>query len=222
MTTAFPLLALEAEKLAHEALLAPEARKRAHRTERVWRYRPYQQGDSAVMIDWKQSAKGNRLLIKQPEARPIREVYLWTPLPAQDEALSLLLALGQMLIKDERCVGWLGAGEGGTRTSSRLKTLIAHEIDLVPSCPAPPEASATHHAFLVLAGDLAAAPPLWVERAKSHAARGSKGLWLDFSNANGPLQESARTMGWPVVPARKDRRQTLLALFEESLLFSGQ
>lgn len=221
----FPALALEAEKLAKNMMLSSAAHQRYWKTEKIWRYRFYQRGDSAHMIDWRQSARSEKLLTREAEPTRFRPVLAWTPLSRQDDdatrhALLLLLALGRMLIKAERTVGWLGQDVRQTRTTSLFQNIVADALSLPSACAAPPEAPSLHFATLVLAGDMAAAPSEWLASIRSHGGRGNKGVLLDFSSTDlSPIHACAKNMGWPVIKTSPScaPETVLLHLFEESL-----
>ena len=45
--------------------------------ENFWQFRPYQTGDTVEGIDWRQSAKGDRLYIRETEWSAAQTVWLW-------------------------------------------------------------------------------------------------------------------------------------------------
>ncbi|MEM8985995.1 MAG: DUF58 domain-containing protein, partial [Pseudomonadota bacterium] len=71
-----PLLA-EAERIAASVLQGVHGRRRAGTGETFWQYRPYAQGDSVASIDWRQSARSDRLYVRQNEWEASNAVWLW-------------------------------------------------------------------------------------------------------------------------------------------------
>ncbi len=219
----FSVLALEAEELAKGLLLT--TRQRYWKTEKIWQYRNYQHGDPAQMIDWRQSARSEKLLIREAEPMQFRPLLLWMPTTQQDipqgrRAALLLTALGYMLIKAERKVGWLSEELRQTRTFPIFRNILADALDLSPTCAAPPEVPALRFAALILAGAFAEAPPEWLQVIHAHGVRGNKGVLLDFSKTDSSaIHDCAKNMGWPVIRTSPNEapEPALLHLFEESL-----
>lgn len=210
-------LPIEAEELARLALLAYEARRRLSRTERVWGYHTYESGEELGRIDWKQSARSERILVREAEPVKARPVLLFAPPPAMGKRGALLMgALGFMLIRAERPVGWLGSSARLTRTSSVWRSQLA----ALPEAALPPEKTAQRAAMLVLAGDASREPERWAGRLIHCARQGFQGLVIDLAAADlPPLRDAAQTIGWPLLKDRGDAppEKTLLAAFAESV-----
>ena len=64
---AFPGLLIAAERIADTVIHGVHGRRRAGPGEDFWQFRPYSPGDSAHRIDWRRSAKRNRLFIRETE-----------------------------------------------------------------------------------------------------------------------------------------------------------
>lgn len=218
-------LMLEAERLAKETSLLPEARRRLSRTERIWRYRSYQGGECASMIDWKQTARGDKILVREPEPITTDPLLIWSPLSwkkpeDKNRAALLLMALTHMLAKGERAVGWLCANPQKSRNPSLALKAACEALLSLNGENEPPSLPALHAATIIIAGDLANAPPLWTERLKTLAAQGNRGLFLNLSETQAaPLDAFAHHAGWPIIKARQEERPeaALLFLFEEAL-----
>ena len=86
-----PLLA-RAEHLAGTVLLGEHGRRRAGLGDDFWQYRPVQPGDSARMIDWRRSARGDTQFVRQREWQVAQSVMLWV-----DQAASMRFASGKEL-----------------------------------------------------------------------------------------------------------------------------
>ncbi len=162
------------------------------------------------MIDWRQSARGDRLLVR--EAEPLRQlpVFLFPGATEGDRAALLLAALGFMLVKVERKVGWLSPSPRACRAAGAFRELTSLAL-AAPKESLPPDAPGLPPASIVLANDVPSLPPAWRERVQGFAARGHSILILDFSEASAPLP-------WPRVPAAgRDEAETLLALFAKTI-----
>ncbi|SDH11268.1 DUF58 domain-containing protein [Roseospirillum parvum] len=161
-----PLLAA-AERLA-AGLQTPldsgaHGRRRAGPGEAFWQYRPHQPGDPAPGIDWRRSARGDDLLVRQREWLSARRVLLWAAggpgmahasarsLPTKHGRASLLLlALAVLLVRGGERVGGLGAGApppGGRPALAPLAGHLATASGDLPAAPGPGGAA------LLLAGD---------------------------------------------------------------------
>ena len=123
----------EASEAAH---IGSAGRRRAGTGEQFWQYRRYAQEDAADRVDWRRSAKGHELFVRETELETARTVLFWCdPHPGfnwkgegdirtkADEARLLMLTLGIMMSKDGERIGALGAGRSpsfGKRAVDRL------------------------------------------------------------------------------------------------------
>ncbi|HQT64213.1 MAG: hypothetical protein B7Z75_08970 [Acidocella sp. 20-57-95] len=69
LAAGLPRLLLAAERLAHVVAAGVHGRRRAGAGEAFWQFRDFQEGDEARRIDWRRSASGNRLLLREREAQ---------------------------------------------------------------------------------------------------------------------------------------------------------
>lgn len=116
-----PLLA-RAEQLAGTVLLGEHGRRRAGIGDDFWQYRPVQQGDSAAMIDWRRSARGDAQYVREREWQIAQSVMLWVDQAASmrfssdlkryeekaDRARLLALAIAVLLTRGGERVGLTG------------------------------------------------------------------------------------------------------------------
>lgn len=228
---AFSALALDAEKLAHDIALMPEAHHRFARTERIWTYRSYEGGEPAYLIDWKQSARSERILTRTPEPMPIRPVFLWSaslqPPEIETQALTLLMALGALLLKANRPVGWLDDAARLSRTQPILRSYFEDALTAPSAKERPlPAAEDLAGALLVLATDFSEAQ---TEKILAFAARENKGLLLDLSglapdaagagSGAAQLYRKASNLGWPILRHKPGAplESALLGLYQEAL-----
>jgi uncharacterized protein (DUF58 family) len=64
-----PALLLAAERLAHVSAAGVHGRRRVGAGEAFWQFRDFREGDEARRIDWRRSASGARLLLREREAQ---------------------------------------------------------------------------------------------------------------------------------------------------------
>ncbi len=118
-----PPLLVAAERVAATVAQGVHGRRRVGVGETFWQFRPYQAGDSATAIDWRQSARSNQLFLRDQEWEAAESVWLWADaspsmrygsnaaLPTkEDRALILALALASLLIRAGERVALLGSG----------------------------------------------------------------------------------------------------------------
>ncbi|MFZ1415151.1 MAG: DUF58 domain-containing protein [Defluviicoccus sp.] len=118
-----PPLLVAAERVAATVAQGVHGRRRVGSGESFWQFRRYQAGDSAARIDWRQSAKTDRLYVRETEWAAAQSVWLWcdgsasmryrsaTAWPSKiDSARLLLLALASLLIRSGERITLLGDG----------------------------------------------------------------------------------------------------------------
>ncbi|WP_290480686.1 DUF58 domain-containing protein, partial [Hyphomonas sp. UBA2660] len=144
----------EASEAAH---IGSAGRRRAGTGEHFWQYRRYAQEDAADRVDWRRSAKGTELFVRETELETARTVLFWSDdapgfrwkgegdlRTKAEEAQLLMLAIGIMMSKDGERIGMLGAG----RTASFGKKAVARlaedlERGTHGQFPSPPKSAAT-------------------------------------------------------------------------------
>ncbi|MBT3307862.1 MAG: DUF58 domain-containing protein, partial [Alphaproteobacteria bacterium] len=118
-----PPLMVAAERVAATVSQGVHGRRRVGQGETFWQFRRYGYGDSTQLIDWRQSAKSERVYVRETEWEAAQSVWLWrdgSPSMAfrSVEALAdksgradlLLLALASLLIRGGEHVALLGTG----------------------------------------------------------------------------------------------------------------
>src|SRR5215213_8698797 len=73
-----PPLVVAAERVAATVLQGVHGRRRAGPGDAFWQFRPFLAGDPAGRIDWRQSAKSDRLFIRETEWEAAQTVALWS------------------------------------------------------------------------------------------------------------------------------------------------
>lgn len=151
-----PLLAA-ARRLAASAQAGVHGRRRAGAGEDFWQFRQAVPGDPARSIDWRRSARAERMFIRQREWQAPQSVYLWVdhgqsmnftgdddrPTKA-DRAALIAMALGVLLMDGGERVGLLGdtpipagAGDAHAHRIARALAGAQAEEDHAPMHTAP-------------------------------------------------------------------------------------
>lgn len=73
----FQSLLIRAEQLASSFRLGGHGRRKSGIGEEFWQFKPYQNGDSPNRIDWKQSAKGDHIFVRENEWHIAQSTYFW-------------------------------------------------------------------------------------------------------------------------------------------------
>jgi uncharacterized protein (DUF58 family) len=133
-----PPLMVAAERVAETVSPGAHGRRRVGLGESFWQFRPYQTGDTIERIDWRQSAKGDRLYIRETEWAAAQSVYLWRDsnpgmsyrsdrgLPTKRERSELLLlALTSLLLRGGERIALLGSGRNPASGRGALNTVLA-------------------------------------------------------------------------------------------------
>src|SRR6266403_1868608 len=72
-----PALLVAAERVAATVAQGVHGRRRVGQGETFWQFRQYQPGDAAARIDWRKSAKSQRLYVRETEWEAAQSVWLW-------------------------------------------------------------------------------------------------------------------------------------------------
>src|ERR1700749_4269320 len=84
-----PPLLVAAERIAATVIQGVHGRRRVGSGEVFWQHRPYYPGDELRRLDWRQSAKSDKVYLRQMEWSAAQTVYLWCDLsPSMDYASS--------------------------------------------------------------------------------------------------------------------------------------
>jgi uncharacterized protein (DUF58 family) len=175
-----PPLLLAAERIAATVEQGVHGRRRTGPGEVFWQYRPYYPGDELKRLDWRASAKTDRLYLRQLEWSASQSVYLWCDLsPSMDfasrrdlptkaaRALVLALALSSVLARAGERVGLLGHPEppsAGRFVTERLaERLFIDARDPANAPSLPPAADLPAHAHALLISDFLSPIEEWRE-----------------------------------------------------------
>ena len=165
---ALPPLLVAATRVAATVAQGVHGRRRVGQGETFWQFRQYQPGDAAQRIDWRESAKSQRLFVRETEWEAAQSVYLWRDgsasmdyassrgLPTKRERADLLtLALAALLLRGGERVTLLGTGIAPShgravlpRMALQLTRATAGDLPAIEPLP--------RHGQMVLIGDLLA------------------------------------------------------------------
>src|SRR5882672_6320679 len=170
LAATLPPLLVAAERVATTVAQGVHGRRRVGQGESFWQFRQYEPGDAAQRIDWRESAKSQRVYVRETEWEAAQSVYLWRDASASmvwasNRALPsklaraglLVVALTALLIRGGERVSLLGAGApplGGRVALNRIAALIDRPADERSSASLPGFEPLPRHAQIVLIGDL--------------------------------------------------------------------
>jgi len=225
-----PPLLVAAERVAVTVAQGVHGRRRVGQGETFWQFRQYEPGDAAARIDWRESAKSQRLYVRETEWEAAQTVWLWRDASAsmeyssaeyvsdgswptkRDRAELLLVALASLLIRGGERLSLMGSGippMSGRIALSRVAELIGRpssEGESLPVFEPLPRA-----AQLVLIGD--SLSPLDVVNAAvaRFAASGLKGHLLQIVD---PAEEELPFDGRVRFEGVEERDQVVISRVE--------
>lgn len=163
-----PPLLVAAERVAQTVAQGVHGRRRSGIGETFWQFRPYQPGDSPQRIDWRQTAKGQTVYIREQEWSAAQTVWLWrdaspsmryrSPLATtskRERADLLLLAVASLLGRAGERVALIG-GDGPPATGHVDLSRIAVTLERAAAADRdglPDDVPVPAHAELVLLSD---------------------------------------------------------------------
>ncbi len=190
LAAGYPGLLAQAQRVAAIVAQGNHGRRRSGQGETFWQYRNYDASDSASRIDWRRSARGDQLFVRETEWEAANTVWMWRSgdagmdwrssdkLPTKKDRASVLeLALASLLMRaGERCA-MIGESERPRTGTAGLEKLAA---TLFNSAGEPEHLGAKipAHARLLIAGDFLEGEAVWRERISRLAARPAKGVLL--------------------------------------------
>jgi uncharacterized protein (DUF58 family) len=167
LAAGLPPLLVAAERVATTVSQGVHGRRRIGQGESFWQYRHYDTGDSAQLIDWRQSARSDHVYVRENEWEAAQSVWLWRDgsnsmqyrsddaLPTKRERTDLLLlAVASLLVRGGEFVALLGSGRSpstGRATLNQLATLFAQ--DDTPHVSVPSYELIARYARVVMIGD---------------------------------------------------------------------
>ncbi len=230
-----PPLVVAAERVAATVMQGVHGRRRAGQGDAFWQFRPFLPGDIAARVDWRQSAKSDRLFVRESEWEAAQTIALWrdgsasmawrsgpTLAPKQERAELLLLALAALLLRGGERVRLIGgpgrshAGRPGLEGLAGALSLARGTNSLPPADPGLPR-----HARAVLFGDFLSPLPEIQAAVAALAARPVHGHLvqvLDPAEETLPYLGRVRFEGLEAEePALVPRVEGVRAMYEERL-----
>jgi uncharacterized protein (DUF58 family) len=138
---ALPPLLVEAERLVQALAIGVHGRKQSGVGETFWQYRTAQPGDSLGQIDWRRSARSDRLYVREMEWEAAESVLLWCDRARSmdfrsegigwtkaDRARLLALAVAVLLNRGAERFGLLGTEAERPRTGETQLMRIAARL----------------------------------------------------------------------------------------------
>ncbi len=123
LAAGLPPLLVAANRVANTVSQGVHGRRRVGQGETFWQFRRYEPGDTVQRIDWRQSAKNDRVFIRETEWEAAQSVWLWRDgsesmafgsdsvgTTKRERADLLLMALASLLIRGGEHVALLGTG----------------------------------------------------------------------------------------------------------------
>ena len=160
---------VEAERVAATVMPGLHGRRRAGPGEAFWQFRAYLPGDPAARVDWRQSAKSDRLFIRETEWEAAQTVALWRDAspsmawrstlaapPKRERAELLLLATASLLLRGGERVRLIGGGPGRSHAGRAGLEALAQGLlrgDASAEGLPGPDPGLPRHARAVLFGD---------------------------------------------------------------------
>ena len=202
-----PPLLVAAERIAATVAQGVHGRRRVGQGETFWQFRQYQPGDAATRIDWRESAKSQRLYVRETEWEAAQSVWLWRDPSGsmdytsahyiagaewptkRDRAELILVALASLLVRGGERLTLLGSGVlpmTGRVALTRLAELIEHapgpSATISATLGLPPFEPLPRAGQLVLIGDFLAPLDRVNAAVAGFAGAGIKGHLLQIAD----------------------------------------
>ncbi len=131
-----PPLMLDAQRIAETVRQGLHGRRRAGSGETFWQFRDYERHDGRQQIDWRQSAKGDRLYVRDTEWEAAQTAYLWADRSAsmvfrssknlptkRTRSMLLLLSTACLLVRQDERISLMSRLDRTKPTSGRAGLL---------------------------------------------------------------------------------------------------
>ncbi len=223
LSQGYPALLAEAERVASIVATGVHGRRRAGQGETFWQYRNYQNTDAANQIDWRRSARGDQIYVRDNEWEAANTVYFWPDsrpgmvwgsdksLPTKaDRGKVLTLATANLLMKaGERCalIGLADRPRSGRIGYERLaETMIQTQTDETVL-----ESNIAAHSRVVIASDFLDPIEDWRRRLSRLSGRPVTGVLVQIID---PAEEAFPFKGRLNMKSPGDGRRFLLGRAE--------
>jgi len=194
LASSYPDLLAEAERVAAIVAQGVHGRRRAGQGETFWQYRNYNNSDVASAIDWRRSARGDQIYVRENEWEAANTVYFWRDgnpgmnwksknnLPTkQDRASVLCMALAGLLLRAGERGAVIGESErprAGRIGLERITRRLANSKGRTDAL----ESKIPSHAQLILVSDFLESPDIWKQRLTRLASRPAKAILVRIAD----------------------------------------
>jgi uncharacterized protein (DUF58 family) len=190
LADSYPALLAEAQRVASIVAAGVHGRRKAGQGETFWQYRPYDLTDAAHRIDWRRSARGDELFVRDNEWEAANTVYLWQDrapgmdwrskksLPLKSESATVItLALSHLLMQGgERCA--ILGQDGRTRTGRKGLDRLFEDFMSSAGTLDSFNSDIKGHSKVVIASDFLGSLENWTKELATLAARPTQGILL--------------------------------------------
>lgn len=165
-----PALIMRAEAIAASISHGEHSRHRVGAGEKFWQFRAYDPSDRPQDIDWRQSAKGRHVFVREKELQTPQKVMFWCSATAgmeyssdpsiltkHETGLVLCLTLALLTTRAGEQIGALGGKRPG-RSELALQNLAENLLGKADFGSLPDAAALPLNAGLVMAGDFLGDP----------------------------------------------------------------
>jgi uncharacterized protein (DUF58 family) len=185
-----PDLIAAAREISASVMHGVHGRRRAGVGETFWQFRPFSSSESAQRIDWRRSARDDRLFVREREWEAAHTIWLWTDLAPSmtfqsslarqskaDRAIVLGLAAADLLVRGGERVGLLGVTRplAVRNIVERLAEALVLEDRHSDRDGLPPDEILAARTRSVLISDFLIEPERFAARLSRLAARGARG-----------------------------------------------
>lgn len=205
-----PRLVLEARRVAATLAHGIHGRRRAGVGESFWQFRPFVAGEAAGRVDWRRSARDDRLYVREREWEASQSLWLWIDrsasmafasdlamAPKIERALVLGLALADIFVHGGERVGLLGLMPA--RATRGIAEKVAEALAADPESlddDLPPRAPIGRFDEAVLIGDFLSPVDAVTEVVEAISGRGGRGHLVMIVD---PVEESFPFSGQAVL-----------------------
>jgi len=198
LAAAMPRLVVAARRTSASVIHGLHGRRRSGPGESFWQFRRYSPGESASRIDWRRSALGDHLYVREQEWEAAHTVWIWIDRSRSmsfrsdlvqdsklERAVVLGLALADLLVRGGERVGLIGLG--APTASRRVVDLLAERLlaaapdATMPALPLSPQSEA------VLIGDFLEPETEIAASIRGLAGRSARGHVVAVSD---PIEET--------------------------------
>lgn len=197
LAAGLPPLLVAAERVAATVVQGVHGRRRVGLGETFWQFRTYEPGDPPQLIDWRQTAKSDRVYVRDLEWEAAQSLWLWADgsgsmnwrsVEAAEHkkrrAEVLLLALASLLVRGGERVALLGSGRrphSGRDALQRLALALERDQGVEQADEGlPPRDTLPRHARVVLFSDFLAPVDAIEARLRGFAERGVGGYLVQI------------------------------------------